>query len=224
MRLKQILLGIVGLLAIGGTSACGPVSQAKAANNATQIEAVSVEVSPNRASPGSRIAVRASCSDKSTSATVASPAFGTTTVVQSTSSTLLVADVVVPNTVQPGTFTVTVTCRGGATATTKLTVVINATAQPTVGPHTGGGFLGGREDGMSPAVPWLAGSAATLVLAATLGVVSIRRRHRRTRAIAGELLDSISADRAATDRAATHRAATDRHAEGIAIEQPAVDR
>jgi hypothetical protein len=182
MRLKHRLLGIVGLLAIGGTSACGAVSSAKASNSVQSV-GVSVEVSPNRTSPGLQVAVRANCSDKSPSATVTSPAFGTITLARSNaSSALLMAQVVIPNTVQPGTFDVTVTCHGGATATTKLTVVVNASAQPTVGPHTGGGFLNGRDDGSTTSAPWLAASAATLLLAGSLSAVSIRRRRRASAA------------------------------------------
>ena len=197
MRLNKALLGIVGLIAIGGTSACGSVSAAHAATNAARIEGATVEVSPNVVGPGSRVAVRASCTDKSTSATVTSPAFGTITVVQvNPSSPLLSADATVANTVQPSTFPVTVTCLGGATATTKLIVAMSATAtaQPTVGPNTGGGFLGGREDGVNPALPWLAGSAATLVLAATLGAASVRRRRMQARTA-----DDSAGDRGAAD-------------------------
>jgi hypothetical protein len=217
MRLKQTLLGIVGLLAIGGTSACGAVSNAKAANSG-QAAGVSVEVSPNPVSAGSRIAVRATCSDKSTSATVTSPAFGTITVVQSnTSSTLLIGQTVVASTVQPGTFNVTVTCLGGGSATSRLTVVKSASGQPTVGPHTGGGFLGGGGDDANPALPWLAASAAALAIAATLAAVSVRRR-RRTVALPSALMETTSAHDMPNDSLTVEGTRTEMTADGVPTE------
>ncbi len=182
VRLNRALLGIVGLIAIGGTSACGAVSEAKAANH-DQVGAASVEVSPNRANPGQTLTVRARCNDNSTTASVSSPAFGTITASSSgTSSALLVAVVNLSPTLQPGTFNVTATCQNGAMATTKLVIVSPAGAQPTVGPHTGGGALAGAVSESNGAAPWLIGSAATLALAGVAGVVSRRRQTPSTRA------------------------------------------
>jgi hypothetical protein len=178
MRFDQALLGIVGLLAIGGASACGPVAAAKAVD-AVNVSGVSVEVSPSQVAAGSRVAVRANCTDSSDTATITSPILGTLTAQRpNTSSTLLVVEVDIPGVAAPGTFEVTMTCRSGATASTRLTIVGAGPAdKPTVGPHTGGGFLAGREDS-DRATPWLASSAAALTLSAALAAASVRRRRR----------------------------------------------
>ncbi|MDT5026912.1 MAG: hypothetical protein QOE61_3338 [Micromonosporaceae bacterium] len=185
MRFYRALLGIVGLIAIGGTSACGSLTTAKAAN-AVQTTGASVEVSPNTAAAGVQIAVRATCADNSNSANFTSTAFGTVAAQPyGTSSALLVAQVVVPTTVAPGTFDVTVTCSSGVTATTKLTVIVaSATTAfapgfpPTIGPNTGGGFTAGRGQNSNGAAPWFAAGAASLALAAAFAGMSLRRRRR----------------------------------------------
>src|SRR5882757_7329570 len=101
MRLNRLLLAIIGLIAVGGISACGAVSNAKAVNQ-VQAMGVSVEVTPNRVSPGMPVTVRARCADKSSSATISSPAFGTVTAaLSSTTNALLVASVNISATTQP---------------------------------------------------------------------------------------------------------------------------
>lgn len=188
MRFYRALLGIVGLIAIGGTSACASMTAAKAVK-AAQTTGASVEVSPNTAAAGVQIAVRANCVDNSNSANITSTAFGTVAAQPSgTSSALLVAQVIVPTTVAPGIFDVTATCSSGATASTKLTVIVatGTTAfapalPPTLGPNTGGGFTAGRGQNSNGAAQWLAGGAASLALAVAFAGMSLHRRRRTLR-------------------------------------------
>jgi hypothetical protein len=182
MRLQRTLLAGIGLLAIGGITGCATAAAANTVNRDQSTIGVSIEVSPNRTTAGMAVTVRANCPDNSMTATISSPAFGTFTATRpSVTSSLLQAAVTIPGTVQPGSFTVTVTCTSGASATTKLTIVPANSAQPTVGPNTGGGYLASALDDGNDAAPWLLGGVATLALAGAVKGVSIHRRRRAVR-------------------------------------------
>jgi hypothetical protein len=137
MRSIRALLGI-GLLVL--LAACTEAT-------ASTQPAVWVEVSPGTVPPGALVAVRGDCEDNDVPATASSKAFGTVTL-QPTGS-FLQTEIRVPGVTAPGRYEVKLTCNGGQTATTTLTVVQpnEPTSQPTVGPHTGGGFLGGGSPG-----------------------------------------------------------------------------
>jgi hypothetical protein len=173
-----MLLGIVGTLGLVGLTGCGPAAAATSQAMSAKRSGVWVEVTPGTTTAGFKVSVKADCGDNSNTAIVNSAAFGQLTL--QPSSTLLTAEVLIPPTTKAGRFDVTISCKTGASATSSLTIIAATTPAPTVGPHTGGGFLAGTDednDFTGPAA-WLAGSAGALALAGTVGAVSVRRRRR----------------------------------------------
>lgn len=112
--------------------------------NASQAQ-VWVEVSPSTVTAGSLVAIRADCADNREATPVTSRAFGTVTMQPKNS--LLQTEVRVPTTTAPGQYEVRVQCPSGQSATATLSVVAEQADRPTVGPHTGGGYLGDRSPG-----------------------------------------------------------------------------
>ena len=167
-----MLLKAVGLLALlGGVSACAEPRTASAGG-------VWIEVTPDAVDAGSSVALRADCGDNSVPATVTSKAFGTVTVKPDLN--LLTAEVRVPARIKAGGYDVNLACRSGSTATTTLRVGGNATAEPTMGPHTGGGFLAKRgRGGLAGPGIWLIGGVGALAAAGALGAITVRRRRHR---------------------------------------------
>ena len=174
-----MLLATVGLFALlGGASACGQP-------RATSAGGVWIEVTPATADAGSFVALRADCGDNSVPATVTSNAFGTATVQPDLN--LLTAKVEVPAQTKEGGYEVKLACRSGSTATTTLSVASKetaepspATAEPSMGPHTGGGFLANRgRNGLAGPEIWLIGGAGALAAAGALGAITVRRRRHR---------------------------------------------
>jgi hypothetical protein len=167
-----MVLGTVGLFALlGGASACGQPQAATAGG-------VWVEVTPGTVDAGSSVALRADCGDNSVPATVTSKAFGTVTVQPDLN--LLTAEVVVPTQTKGGNYDVNLACPSGSAATTTLRVASKATPQPSMGPHTGGGFLANRGRSLlaRPEI-WLIGGAGALAAAGALGAITVRRRRHR---------------------------------------------
>jgi len=172
-----MLLATVGLFALlGGASACGQFREANAGG-------VWVEVTPAAVDAGSPVALRADCGDNSVPATVTSKAFGTVTVQPDLN--LLTAKVDVPTQTTEGRYEVNLACRGGSTASTSLRVVSRATPEPStpepsMGPHTGGGFLANRgRGGLAGPEIWLIGGIGALAAAGVLGAITVRRRRHR---------------------------------------------
>ena len=127
---------------------------------------------------GSFVALRADCGDNSVPATVTSKAFGTVTVEPYLN--LLKAEVEVPARTNEGAYDVNLACRSGSTATATLWVDSKVTAEPSMGPHTGGGFLANRgRNGLTGPEIWLIGGAGALVAAGALGAITVRRRRHR---------------------------------------------
>ena len=132
---------------------------------------------------GSFVALSADCGDNSVPATVTSKAFGTVTVQPYLN--LLTAKVEVPARTKEGRYDVNLACRSGSTATASLWVGSNgtaepSTAEPSMGPHTGGGFLANRgRSGLAGPEIWLIGGAGALVAAGALGAITVRRRRHR---------------------------------------------
>jgi hypothetical protein len=173
MRSIRILLGTVGLFALlGWASACG---QPRAANAG----GVWIEVTPETVDAGSFVALRADCGDNSVPATVTSKAFGTVTVQPFVN--LLTAEVDIPARTKEGGYDVNLACRSGSTASASLWVGSKGpTAEPSMGPHTGGGFLANRgRSGLTGPAIWLIGGAGALVAAGALGAITVRRRRHR---------------------------------------------
>ena len=170
MRSTRILLGTVGLFALlGGGSAC---EQPRAANAA----GVWIEVTPEAVDAGSFVALRANCGDNSVPATVTSKAFGTVTVQPFVNT--LTAEVDIPAQTKEGRYDVNLVCRSGSTASASLWVGSKGpTAEPSMGPHTGGGYLAnrGRSVLTSPGI-WLIGGAGALLAAGAVGAITVRRR------------------------------------------------
>jgi len=172
MRSIRIAVGTVGLFALlGGASACGQPNAANAGS-------VWIEVKPETVAAGSFVALRGDCGDNSVPATVTSKAFGTVTVQPDLN--LLTANVEVPARTKEGRYEVILACRSGSTATTTLWVGSNGTAAPSMGPHTGGGFLANRGNhGLAGPEIWLIGGAGALAAAGVLGAMTVRRRRHR---------------------------------------------
>ena len=173
MRAIRILLGTVGLCALLGlASACEQLKAASAGG-------VWIEVTPETVDAGSSVALRADCGDNSVPATVTSTAFGTVTVQPDLN--LLTAKVDIPAQTKEGRYEVNLACRSGSTASASLRVVSKGpTAEPSMGPHTGGGFLANRgRSGLTGPEIWLIGGAGALAAAGALGAVTLRRRRRR---------------------------------------------
>jgi hypothetical protein len=178
MRSIRILLGTVGVFALlGSASACEQPRTPTASG-------VWIEVSPVTVDAGSFVALRAKCGDNTVPATVTSNAFGTVSV--KPVGNMLTAEAEVPVQTKQGTYDVNLSCRNGSTATTSLSVgskgptVEPTTAEPSMGPHTGGGFLAHRgRSGLVGPVIWLIGGAGALVAAGALGATTVRRRRHR---------------------------------------------
>lgn len=135
MRSVRILLATTTVALVAGCA------EATAADRT----AVWVEVSPSTVTTGELVAIRAACVNNSQTGSVTSDAFGTVSVTPK--GGYLAAEVRVPPTARAGQHQVKVTCADGQTATTTLNVVqptpTQPPDQPAVGPHTGGGYLGG---------------------------------------------------------------------------------
>lgn len=199
MRMTRALFGTtVAVATLAALAGCAEMSQSAQSQSAADAAAhgsappanrnsVFVQVSPSTAAPGSTVQIRASCVDNSASATVTSQAFGQTTVLPSNS--MLFAEVTIPATATSGNFNVTVTCKSGSTATTSLTIMVNAAtatmAPATRGPNTGGGYLahhGGADAGtpwtaqVSGPAGWFGIGALALLAAAAIGLRSRRMR------------------------------------------------
>jgi hypothetical protein len=173
MRTIRILLGTVGVFALlGWASAC---ERPRAANAA----GVWIEVTPETVDAGSLVALRADCGDNSVPATVTSKAFGTVTVEPFVN--MLTAEVDVPARTKDGRYDVNLACRSGSTATASLWVGSKGpSAEPSMGPDTGGGFLANRgRSGLTGPEIWLIGGAGALVAAGALGAITVRRRRHR---------------------------------------------
>jgi hypothetical protein len=173
MRSIRVLFGTVGLLAVlGWASACQQPRESTATGAA-------IDVSPQSVDAGSFVALRADCGDNRVPATVTSGAFGTVTVEPFLN--MLKAEVEVPARTSEGSYDVKLACPSGSTATATLRVGRKGpTAQPSMGPHTGGGFLANRgRNGLTGPVIWLVGGAGALVAAGALGAVTVRRRRYR---------------------------------------------
>jgi hypothetical protein len=165
----RTLLGIIGLLGLlAGLTGCGPAAAGGAPS------APWIEVSPGTITAGFRVTVRADCGDNG-EATATSRSFGTVTL--RLRNARLSAEVQVASNVKDGGYEVTLTCQSGQTAKTTLWV-INRQAPPTVGPHTGGGFLAGNDHRLSGPVFWIVGGCAALLAAAVVGITSVRRERR----------------------------------------------
>lgn len=173
----RMLLGGVGVgIAMVGAGGCSG-ALANTTNTANGAAAgVWVEVSPGTIEAGNSVTVRADCGDNSNPATVSSKAFRSLTL--QPWNTLLQGEASVGQTVKTGTYDVMLTCRTGSRATTTLSVLGTGGRRPTVGPHTGGGFLanGSATQEGEPARIWLIAGATALVAAGAAGIILVRRR------------------------------------------------
>jgi hypothetical protein len=178
------------LLALAAAGSAVMLGMAGCSDAAADSAGVWVSVSPSTVRRGSTVSVLARCGGQTGPATVSSPAFGTVTI-QPVGGELSTT-VQVPPTAEPGTSTVTMTCHTGATATTALTVdrpptavtnepIVTNSDRPTMGPHTGGGFLASGDGGLNRvSLAWLALGVSAILAAAAVSVRS-RRRHTTTR-------------------------------------------
>lgn len=183
MRKSHSWRTVIGAVGLGAALAVGGGCDAARAH--TSAAGVWVQVSPGTIEAGNNVTVRADCGDNSNPATVSSKAFRTLTL--EPWNTLLQGEASVPVSVESGTYDVRLTCRTGSTATTTLSVIsAGHKTQPTLGPHTGGGFLAGSsgsatEQGEAPRL-WLIAGLTALVAAGAVGIATLQRGHRRRRA------------------------------------------
>src|SRR5262245_32269620 len=163
MRRTRLLVATLGAsVVLAGLGGCG------VAHASTNSSGVWVQVSPGTITAGSAVRITANCGDTSNSATVTSIAFGTITLLPqgSSRSSILTGTVMVPPSAADGTFAVDLTCRTGSTATTTLTVLsstaVSPTPPPTMGPHTGGGFLANGGSGSRSPQLWIGSGLAAI--------------------------------------------------------------
>ena len=174
LRTRQLLATLAASVLLAGLGGCGT------ANANANTSGVWVQVSPGTVSAGSSVKITANCGDTSNSATVTSIAFGTITLLPQDS--LMTGEVMIPPSAAAGTFAVDLTCKTGSSATTTLTILgsnaVTPTPPPTMGPHTGGGFLatGGSGSGYRTPQLWIGSGLAAIGAAAGIAVLTKRRR------------------------------------------------
>jgi hypothetical protein len=181
MRSVRVLLtaAAIGALALLGTAGCRKASLASVSSSSTT--GVFVTVSPTTVNAGSAITIRASCVDNTSTATISSPAFGSTTV--QPIDGVLSTSVVIPADTKASTFEVTLVCRNGSRASATVTIInAQASAPATMGPNTGGGFLANAAGTMtSGPFIWIAVGPGSIVAAIVVNVRN-RRAARRVKA------------------------------------------
>lgn len=101
-------------------------------------QSVFIEATPSTVLAGFTVSLRGSCGSMASPAKVQSEAFGSVTL--QPDSNFLSGQATVPTNKAPRSYSVRLTCPSGGSATTTLWVV-SATAMPTRGPNTGGGYL-----------------------------------------------------------------------------------
>ncbi|SDZ41518.1 hypothetical protein SAMN05444365_11444 [Micromonospora pattaloongensis] len=143
-----------------------------------------IQVTPNPARAGSRVALSGSCGDGNTvTATATSDAFGR--VVLMPRDGMVTGNVTVPSSKRPGRYNVHLQCQNNRTADTTLTVTNLTPAQtpaptmspPPQGPNTGGGGTA-DEDGSDRLV--LTGGLTTIGVGIALGLFALLRRRPET--------------------------------------------
>ncbi|MEV1289702.1 hypothetical protein [Micromonospora sp. NPDC049679] len=145
-----------------------------------------VQVTPNPARAGTRVALTASCGDaNNVTATVTSDAFGRVMLLPRDGT--LRGNVTIPSSKRPGRYNVNLQCQNNRTANTTLTVTNvtpTETASPTPtmspperGPNAGGGGMAGPggEDRLI-----LAGGLTTMGLGVALGLFALVRHRAGT--------------------------------------------
>ena len=181
MRSVRVLLmaAAIGALALLGAAGCRKASLANVSSSSTT--GVFVTVSPTTVNAGSAITIRASCVDNTSTATITSPAFGSTTV--QPIDGVLSTSVVIPADTRASTFEVTLVCRNGSKASATVTIInVQTSAPATMGPNTGGGFLANGGNGASTMTSgpfiWIAVGLGSIVAAI---VVNVRNRRAARR-------------------------------------------
>lgn len=141
-----------------------------------------VQVTPNPARAGSRVAITAGCGDaNNVTATVTSDAFGR--VVLMPRDGTLTGNVTIPSSKRPGRYNVNLQCQNNRTADTTLTVTnmtpaetaspVETMSPPERGPDTGGGGMAGAR---ATEQLILTGGLTTIGLGAALGLFALLRR------------------------------------------------
>jgi hypothetical protein len=183
MRSVRRLLAVIGPVGLCGLAAAsGAVLLPGPATASLRADAW-IEVTPSPVTAGRHVALRADCGAGETAATVTSTAFGRVSLHPFAGR--LFAEVLVPVSTRAGGHSVSLACSNGETASATLRVSTSPapTAEPSVGPHTGGGFLArqdrpGESDATGPS-GWLIAGLTALAVAVTAVGVSRRRGFAR---------------------------------------------
>jgi hypothetical protein len=155
------------------TFAAGLATMAAAAFAPTPASASTILlISPSSIEAGMAVNVVATCGNNANSAVVSSRAFGTVTLVPDHGR--LKTSVTVPSGIRAGTYSVSLRCASGQVATSKLSVRNSAsnTANPSVGPATGGGEMSASAGARLAVI----GGSAAIGLGICVWVVSAARR------------------------------------------------
>lgn len=145
-----------------------------------------VQVTPNPAHAGSRVAIHASCGDGNTvTAAVTSEAFGRVVVMPRDG--VLVGHVTIPASKKPGRYNVHLQCQNERTADSPLTITdgtpaptetpIITMSPPEKGPETGGG---GTASSFGDDRLLLTGGLTTAGFGLALGALALMRRRAAT--------------------------------------------
>jgi hypothetical protein len=169
----MVRAGLTRLAATGAALLAG-VATVLIGPTPARAQAVFIEVNPSTVLAGFTVSLRGSCGTNTSPAKVQSEAFGTVTL--QPANNFLVGQATVPANKAPRGYSVRLTCPTGGSATTTLWV-ISATARPTRGPNTGGGYLANR-GGPGPTIMIASGFTA-LSAGGVLALWVLRRRRAR---------------------------------------------
>ena len=141
MRSVRGLLAAIGPLGLCGLAAASGAVPAAGPGRGVPQAVAWIEARPSPVTAGRFVALRADCGAGETAATVTSTAFGRVSLHPFAGG--LFAEVLVPVSTRAGGHSVSLACSNGETASTTLRVSNSPTptAEPSFGPHTGGGFL-----------------------------------------------------------------------------------
>lgn len=156
MRAVLSRVGLTRLAATGAALFAGAATPL-AGPSPAHAEAVFIEVNPSTVMAGLTVSLRASCGSTVNLTKAHSDAFGVVSL--QLENQFLVGQAMVPATRAPRGYAVRMTCPSGVRASTTLWV-ISATAKPTRGPNTGGGYLASH-----------GGPGGTIMIASGIAVV-----------------------------------------------------
>jgi hypothetical protein len=170
--LTSRLIAASGLVAIAAT---GSFALSAAVLPATPASASTILlITPSTIEAGFAVTLSATCGDNVNPAIVTSKVFGTVTLVPDKGK--LHTSITVPLTTRPGTYNVNLSCASGQTTTSTFSVIRPTspphTANPNLGPATGGGEMAASAGARIA----IFGGLGAVVLGVVVWIVSAVRR------------------------------------------------